>query len=162
MVKKETEKKIVKNEAAPDVAKAPKAAKSAQSGSKTPLAHGVGRRKSAVARVWLRRGQGTVVVNQIDHMTYFDTELSRRAAALPIELYPQAQKYDVQANVVGGGKPAQADAVKLGIARALLELDPEMRPALKEHGLLTVDSRLKERKKYGQKAARRKFQFVKR
>lgn len=141
-------------------AKAPK--QRAAAGANAPLAHGVGRRKSAVARVWLRRGKGTLVVNKKEHVHYFDTELSRASAVLPFHVYPQASRYDVVANVNGGGLPAQADAVKLGFARALLELNPEIRSLLRTNGLLTVDSRVKERKKYGQKAARRKFQFVKR
>jgi small subunit ribosomal protein S9 len=143
---------------------APAQVKAAQrpAGPNAPLGHGVGRRKSAVARVWLRRGKGSLVVNDKEHVHYFDTELSRAAAILPFHIYPQAARYDAVANVLGGGLPAQADAVKLGIARALVEINPEIRPLLREHGLLTVDSRVKERKKYGQKAARRKFQFVKR
>ena len=147
-------KKVVKKEAPQEAAKPV---------VKTSLlAHGVGRRKSAVARVWLKRGRGSLVVNDKEYVRYFDTDLARRAAVLPFTVYPQAMKYDVYANVSGGGLPAQADAIKLGIARALLEINPEIRPLLRQHGLLTVDSRLKERKKYGQKAARRKFQFVKR
>jgi small subunit ribosomal protein S9 len=127
-----------------------------------PLAHGVGRRKSAIARVWLKRGKGALTVNDKDYMHYFDTEVTRIAAALPFHAYPQASKYDIEVNVCGGGLCAQADAVKLGIARALVKINEDIRPILRQHGLLTVDSRLKERKKYGQKAARRKFQFVKR
>jgi small subunit ribosomal protein S9 len=130
--------------------------------SNTPLAHGVGRRKSAVARVWLKRGKGNLIVNKKDYATYFDTEVTRIAAALPFHAYPQASTYDVEVNVCGGGLSAQADATKLAIARALLEMNEAIRPILKQHGLLSVDSRVKERKKYGQKAARRKFQFVKR
>ncbi len=150
-----TPKKVVKKEAAPQEAAKPVVKTSL-------LAHGVGRRKSAVARVWLKRGRGSLVVNDKEYVRYFDTELARRAAVLPFAVYPQATKYDVYANVSGGGLSAQADAIKLGIARALLEVNPEIRPLLRQHGLLTVDSRVKERKKYGQKAARRKFQFVKR
>jgi small subunit ribosomal protein S9 len=127
-----------------------------------PLAHGVGRRKSAVARVWLKRGKGNLLVNQKDYTQYFDTEVTRLAAALPFHAYPQAANYDVQVNVCGGGLSAQADAVKLGIARALIQMNEDIKPILRQHGLLTVDARLKERKKPGQKAARRKFQFVKR
>ena len=127
-----------------------------------PLAHGVGRRKTAVARVWLRRGKGGLVVNEKDYVSYFDTETARKSASLPFAVYKDTSKYDVQANVLGGGMSAQADAVKLGIARALLEINPDLRPLLRQFGLLTVDPRVKERKKYGQKAARRKFQFVKR
>ncbi|MBA3954520.1 30S ribosomal protein S9 [Candidatus Dependentiae bacterium] len=130
--------------------------------SNAPLAHGVGRRKSAVARVWLKRGKGNLIVNKKDYTVYFDTEVTRIAAALPFHAYPQASTYDIEVNVCGGGLCAQADATKLGIARALLEMNEAIRPILKQHGLLSVDSRVKERKKYGQKAARRKFQFVKR
>lgn len=128
----------------------------------TPLAHAVGRRKSAVARVWLRRGKGQVIVNEKDYKNYFDTDVARIAAYRPFVVYQQASMYDVEVNVQGGGLRAQADAVKLGIARALLETNDTLKPLLRENDLLTVDSRLKERKKYGQKAARRKFQFVKR
>lgn len=130
--------------------------------SKAPLAHGVGRRKSAVARIWLRRGKGNVVVNGKDYKEYFDTEITRLAIEVPFAIYTKGSLYDVEANVSGGGSTGQADAIKLGIARAFLETNQELRPMLRESGLLTVDSRLKERKKYGQKAARRKFQFVKR
>ncbi len=143
--------------AAPRAAgKAPKAKAGA------PLAHGVGRRKSAVARVWLRRGNGDLLINERDYAQYFDTETTRMAASLPFAVYQGASKYDVHANVEGGGISAQADAVKLGIARALLEINPDLRPLLRQYDLISVDSRVKERKKYGQKAARRKFQFVKR
>lgn len=126
------------------------------------LAHGVGRRKSAVARVWLKRGTGNMVINGREYAKYFDTDATRMSAASAFHVLPQAATYDVIANVHGGGTPSQADAVKLGMARALVEVNEEWRPALRAAGLLTVDSRLKERKKYGQKAARRKFQFVKR
>ncbi len=152
-VKREAPKREIKREA-------PREVKPASKGS---LGHGVGRRKAAIARVWLKRGSGALIVNDKEYVKYFDTELSRAAAAFPFEVYPQgASRYDAHANVIGGGLPSQADAVKLGLARALLEMNPELRPLLKSHGLLTVDSRVKERKKYGQKAARRKFQFVKR
>jgi len=127
-----------------------------------PLAHGVGRRKSAVARVWLRRGTGSIVVNGLTHVEYFDTDIMRADAARPFAVVPMAARYDVHANVKGGGLVAQAGAVRLGISRALLILDENVRSVLRQNGLLTCDSRVKERKKYGQKAARRKFQFVKR
>lgn len=126
------------------------------------LAHGVGRRKSAIARVWLKRGTGAMIVNGKEYQQYFDTEFSRKNAAAAFAACPQASTYDVAVNVMGGGIPAQADAVKLGMARALVVLNEELRPALRAAGLLTVDARLKERKKYGRKAARRGFQFVKR
>ncbi|HEY5234923.1 MAG TPA: 30S ribosomal protein S9 [Rhabdochlamydiaceae bacterium] len=140
---------------------APAAAPKKKKVSVPPLAHGVGRRKKAIARVWLRRGRGTIIVNGKDFKDYFDTDLARIAASMPFQVL-SLNTYDVEANVIGGGKPGQADAVKLGISRALVSSDESYRRVLREHGLLTVDSRVKERKKYGQKAARRKFQFVKR
>lgn len=135
--------------------------KEAPKGS-APLAHGVGRRKKSVARVWLRRGTGTLTVNDRAYDNYFDTEIARVRARVPFEVYSHTAKYDVDVNVNGGGLIAQADAVKLGIARALVEINPEIRSLLREAGLLTVDSRVKERKKYGQRAARARFQFTKR
>jgi len=125
------------------------------------LAHGVGRRKRAIARVWLSRGKGAIRVNDKDLKDYFETDFNRDKAAIPFKVLSLSQ-YNVEANVVGGGLNAQAEAVKLGISRALVSQDPSIRPALKKWHLLSVDSRVKERKKYGQKAARRKFQFVKR
>jgi small subunit ribosomal protein S9 len=132
-------------------------------GSSIPVSHGVGRRKSCVARVWLRRGKGSISVNGKDVAQYFNTELTRLVASTPFRTLPEiSQRYSVEANVQGGGLNAQADAIKLGIARALLIAQDDLRAVLRERGFLTVDSRVKERKKYGQKAARRKFQFVKR
>jgi|GEM_PF-48849 len=129
----------------------------------TPVGHGVGRRKSSVARVWLRRnGEGKVTVNNLALDVYFDTALTRQSATTPFRVYALSNLFDADVNVVGGGKVGQADAVKLAISRAFLEQDETLRPVLRKAGLLTVDSRVKERKKYGQKAARRKFQFVKR
>lgn len=127
-----------------------------------PLGHGVGRRKSAVARVWLKKGSGKITVNGEEASNYFVTDITRMDVGTPFRLLPQAAGYDVSANVKGGGFVSQAGAVKLGISRAMLAVDEALRPELRKHGLLTVDSRLKERKKYGQRAARRKFQFVKR
>lgn len=126
------------------------------------LGHGVGRRKTAIARVWLRRGSGSIVVNGEKHTDYFDTALNCAEAAQPFRVVPVSSNYDVEVNVFGGGMHAQAGAVKLGIARAMLSADESIRKVLRQYDLLTVDSRRKERKKYGQKAARRKFQFVKR
>lgn len=126
------------------------------------LAHGVGRRKTSIARVWLNRGSGDLLVNGKKYTDYFDTELNCKEATSPIRLVPMASNYDVEANVLGGGMHSQAGAIQLGIARALLSLDETIRPLLRQNGMLTVDARRKERKKYGQKAARRKFQFVKR
>ena len=130
--------------------------------SNAPLAHGVGRRKRAVARVWLRRGKGNLIINDRSYEKYFDTEVARKRARLPFEVYDKTALYDFQANVHGGGRSSQADAIKLGIARALLQINPDIRPLLRKSGLLTVDARVKERKKYGQRGARAKFQFTKR
>lgn len=138
------------------------AKKSKTTTSQVPSSHGVGRRKSSIARVWLRKGSGKMTVNGKPHTQYFDTELSRADATTPFRVSQEALKFDVEVNVGGGGKQAQADAIKLGFARALVEIYENLRTLLREHNLLTVDSRVKERKKYGQKAARRKFQFVKR
>lgn len=126
------------------------------------LSHGVGRRKKCVARAWLSHGTGKISVNGKPHVDYFDTDMMRSIAQTPFAVIPAGSQYDVHVLVDGGGKQGQADAVKLGIARAMVELDEAMRPELRKHGLLTVDSRVKERKKYGRKAARRAFQFVKR
>jgi small subunit ribosomal protein S9 len=128
----------------------------------SPMAHGVGRRKTSVARIWLRRGNGQITVNGIDHLAYFDTQFAADMASTPFRVCPIGAGFDVEANVFGGGKIAQANAVKLGIARAFVKFDENAKPMLKKHGLMTVDARKKERKKYGQKAARAKFQFVKR
>jgi len=124
--------------------------------------HGVGRRKSATARVWLKSGSGLIIVNGLDYAKYFDTDAMRTSVVTPLNVTSQKNSFDVLANVSGGGLNGQSGAVSLGIARALLESNEAHRAVLREHGLLTVDSRVKERKKYGQKAARKKFQFVKR
>jgi small subunit ribosomal protein S9 len=131
--------------------------------SKAPVAHSIGRRKSSVARVWLYRGKGEITINDRTLNDYCNTHTTRTAVTLPLTVVPQiAQFYDIKVTVHGGGPCSQPDAMKLGIARALVELHPDIRGVLREYNLLTVDGRLKERKKYGQKAARRKFQFVKR
>jgi len=143
--------------------KASKVSKSAQKVSQAPIAHGVGRRKSSVARVWVRRGgTGKLVVNGKDYVDYFDTEINRIQATKPFHVIAASDHYDFTADVSGGGVCSQAGAVKLGISRALVSLDEAARIPLRKECLLTVDSRLKERKKYGRKAARRRFQFVKR
>jgi small subunit ribosomal protein S9 len=131
--------------------------------SRKPVAHAVGRRKTSVARVWLRSGSGAVVVNDLPLEKYFDTLSMREAAMKTSSVVPQvARYYDVDINVAGGGKNAQADAIKLGLARAFFKMHDDIRGVLKEYDLFKRDSRKKERKKPGQKAARRKFQFVKR
>jgi small subunit ribosomal protein S9 len=129
----------------------------------TVVAHGVGRRKSSVARVWLKRGKGNVLVNGKKVEMYFSTDVSRSAAVYTISVLPEFfKRFDVDVYVEGGGVYSQADAMKLGISRAVVQFDNDARGLLRQHGLLTVDSRVKERKKYGRKAARRRFQFVKR
>ncbi len=130
----------------------------------TSLAHGVGRRKRSVARVWFSRGKGAIRVNGKDIANYFDTPVDVKNAESPFRVIPTqvSTNYNIKVNVAGGGKTAQSDAVKLAIARAFLQIDEAFKPALRDQKLLTVDARNKERKKPGQKAARRKFQFVKR
>jgi small subunit ribosomal protein S9 len=131
--------------------------------SQAPAGHGVGRRKSSVARVWAYRGgAGKVTINGKDLKEYFDTPVARLAASLPLQVIPAASGYKFTITVEGGGQKGQAGAVSVGLARALVAIDNTIRTTLRQHGLLTVDARVKERKKYGQKAARRKFQFVKR
>lgn len=124
--------------------------------------HGVGRRKASVARVWLKPGKGSILVNGKKHNAYFDTDVTRRSVEQPLHVTNTTAAFDIIVNVEGGGVVSQAGAVRLGISRALVVADEGMKPVLKQHKFLTVDSRVKERKKYGQKAARRKFQFVKR
>jgi small subunit ribosomal protein S9 len=124
--------------------------------------HGVGRRKSSVARVWVKDGKGEILVNGKKYDQYFDTKVSRDKVILPASVTGKSKDFDMNVNVYGGGKMSQADAIKLGISRALVDSDSNLRQVLRQYGLLTVDSRVKERKKYGQKGARRKFQFVKR
>lgn len=161
-VKKAPAKAVAKKSPEKTPVKAAAKAKVKAAGGNTPLAHGVGRRKASVARVWLRRGKGNVTVNKVSYDRYFDTDVSRQRVRVPFVVYPNTSHYDITVNVVGGGKKGQADAIKLGISRALVDINPEIRPLLRQHGLLTVDSRVVERKKYGQPGARRKFQFVKR
>jgi small subunit ribosomal protein S9 len=127
-----------------------------------PLAHGVGRRKKSVARVWCRRGKGSIRVNKLDIAHYFDTLIDVQNAETAFRVVPISSQYDMKVTVAGGGKAAQADAVKLAIARCFVQLDEAYRPALREKKLLTVDARVKERKKPGRKGARRRFQFTKR
>ncbi len=124
--------------------------------------YGTGRRKSAIARVFLRPGNGEFTVNGKAHDVYFVTEQQRIAAKRSLELTELTGSFNVLTTVRGGGVSAQADAVKMGIARALLEFNIELRKTLKADGLLTRDARIKERKKYGQKGARKRFQFSKR
>lgn len=124
--------------------------------------YGTGRRKSSVARVFLRPGSGNFKVNDKAFEVYFVTEQQRVSAKRPLALTETGSSFDVITTVAGGGVSAQADAVKMGIARALLQFNAELRKTLKGDGLLTRDARAKERKKYGQKGARKRFQFSKR
>jgi small subunit ribosomal protein S9 len=124
--------------------------------------YGTGRRKSSVARVFLRPGSGNFTINRKGFEEYFVTEQQRVSAKRPLVLVEMLANFDVLANVSGGGVSAQADAVKMGISRALLEFNAELRKTLKGEGLLSRDARIKERKKYGQKGARKRFQFSKR
>jgi small subunit ribosomal protein S9 len=123
---------------------------------------GTGRRKTSVARVFLRSGKGTITVNSRPINEYFVTETSRAAVRQPLLATETADKFDVLVLTDGGGFSGQADAAKLGIARALVEFNAELRGRLKQLGYLTRDPRSHERKKYGQKGARKRFQFSKR
>jgi small subunit ribosomal protein S9 len=124
--------------------------------------YGTGRRKASVARVFLRPGNGTFSVNERPFEAYFVTEQQRVSAKRALALTELAPSFDVYATVSGGGVSAQAEALKMGMARALLEFNAELRKTLKSDGLLSRDARVKERKKYGQKGARKRFQFSKR
>lgn len=123
---------------------------------------GLGRRKSAVARVRIKSGTGQMFINKRPMTEYFCNELERMSVHKPFEVTELKGKFDLHVNVDGGGTTAQAEAVKLGIARALVKVSKELEPKLKEHDLLTRDPRMKERKKYGRRGARRGFQFSKR
>jgi small subunit ribosomal protein S9 len=122
----------------------------------------VGRRKEAVTRVFLSRGEGKIIINDKDYKQYFSLVYLQNQVELPFKTIEGTDKYDVKINATGGGMKGQAEAAKLGIARALLEVNPEWRPALKAAGLLRRDPRSVERKKPGRKKARRSFQFSKR
>ncbi|MEW7277657.1 30S ribosomal protein S9 [Aquimarina sp. 2201CG1-2-11] len=124
--------------------------------------HKIGRRKTAVARVYLKDGSGKITVNKKDLNEYFTTATLQYKVNQPLTLTSNEDKYDVNVNVYGGGITGQAEAVRLAISRAVCELDEENRSILKPEGLLTRDPRMVERKKFGQKKARKKFQFSKR
>ena len=124
--------------------------------------YATGRRKEAVARVWLQPGEGKITINGRDLHTYFGRETSRMVLLQPLDLVGRREKVDVWVNVSGGGLSGQAGAIRHGISRALVKLDPELRQQLKKAGFLTRDARVVERKKYGQPGARKRFQFSKR
>ena len=124
--------------------------------------HTIGRRKSSVARVYLAKGTGKILVNKRSLNDYFPKATSRYVVNQPVNLLKLSDKYDVKINVQGGGTTGQAGACRLGIARALVKIDPELRGELKKAGFLTRDPRKVERKKPGQRGARARFQFSKR
>lgn len=128
----------------------------------TPRYYGTGRRKASVARVWLRAGEGKIEVNDRPVDDFFPRPTLKMVMVQPLKIAGVEGKFDVIANVAGGGATGQAGAIRLGIARALLHVDAAMRSGLKKAGLLTRDPRAKERRKYGQKGARARFQFSKR
>ncbi|HEX3857852.1 MAG TPA: 30S ribosomal protein S9 [Verrucomicrobiae bacterium] len=123
---------------------------------------GTGRRKTAVARVRLATGSGKITVNRRTFENYFPLETLRAVIIQPLTVAGSLEKFDVRVNVAGGGPNGQADAVRHGISRALIKFDAALRPPLKAEGLLTRDPRMRERKKYGQPGARKRFQFSKR
>jgi small subunit ribosomal protein S9 len=122
----------------------------------------IGRRKTAVARVYLNSGKGSFQVNKKNLDEYFPTVILQNTVKQPLNLFELANKYDIQANLDGGGISGQAEALSLALARALVKINPENKPVLRSHGLLTRDPRMVERKKPGQKKARKRFQFSKR
>ena len=124
--------------------------------------HTIGRRKASVARIYMSNGKGNILVNGKDMKKYFPVETMQYKLEQPFKKLDLLKKFDVKVNVSGGGNTGQAEAIRLAISRALCELDSNNRTALKSEGLLTRDSRIVERKKPGQKKARKKFQWVKR
>ncbi len=124
--------------------------------------YATGKRKTAVARVWLKAGTGNIAVNRRGFETYFPRETSRLVVMQPFEVTEQVGRFDVFATLAGGGNSAQAEALRHGISKALLEYNAGLRDRLKRAGFLTRDARAKERKKYGQPGARKRFQFSKR
>lgn len=124
--------------------------------------YGTGKRKTAIARVWLKPGEGKAIINQRPSDQYFGRETAKMVIQQPFELTETQNQFDLVANVRGGGMSGQADAIKHGIAKALLEYDSNLRDILKREGFLTRDSRVKERKKYGKRGARASYQYSKR
>lgn len=124
--------------------------------------HKIGRRKTAVARVYVSEGKGTITVNKKDYKSYFTTPTLQYKVQQPLMLTEDLSSYNIVVNVFGGGVTGQAEAIRLGITRALVAINEENKAVLKPEGLLTRDPRMVERKKFGQKKARKKFQFSKR
>lgn len=126
------------------------------------VVNALGRRKTAVARVYLQDGDGKITINNRDYKDYFPTAILHYVVEQPLHLTDNVGKYNIKVNLKGGGYAGQAEALRLGISRALVQIDPEYRPVLKEKGLMKRDPRMVERKKPGQPKARKKFQFSKR
>lgn len=124
--------------------------------------HKIGRRKTAVARIYVSKGKGSITINKKDVNTYFPTATLQYKVNQPLELTNNEKTFDIKVSVFGGGMTGQAEAIRLAISRAMCEIDEENRSVLKPEGLLTRDPRMVERKKFGQKKARKKFQFSKR
>ena len=124
--------------------------------------YATGKRKTAIARVWMRSGDGNIIINKRPIDEYLSTEIAKMIVAQPLELTKTMGMYDITVNVKGGGFSGQVGAIKHGISRALLKINPEFRGPLKKAGFITRDSRIKERKKYGQRSARARFQYSKR
>ncbi len=130
--------------------------------AKKNIIHAVGKRKTGIARAYFKEGTGKIIVNGRDFDNYFPLESHRVTAVKPLSFYPIENKYDIYVNVVGGGLAGQAGAIKLALAKAILLINPDIKETLAKASMLTRDPRVKERKKYGQKAARARFQFSKR
>lgn len=126
------------------------------------LIHAVGKRKTAVARIWMKPGSGKITINKRPMEEYFTREIDRVMVLEPLKITEKEGQFDIKVNVRGGGISGQAGAVRHGISRALVIFDPELREPLKKGGFLTRDPRMKERKKYGQRGARARFQYSKR
>ena len=126
------------------------------------VVNSLGRRKTAIARIYVKDGNGSITVNKRDYKEYFPTSILQYIVDQPFNLTETAGKYDIKVNLTGGGIKGQAEALRLAISRALIKIDPEYRGVLKENGLLRRDPRMVERKKPGQPKARKKFQFSKR
>jgi small subunit ribosomal protein S9 len=124
--------------------------------------YATGKRKTAIARVWMKLGEGKIVINKKPIDEYLTTDIAKMIVAQPLELTNTTGRYDIMVNVNGGGYSGQVGAIKHGISRALLKISPEFREPLKKEGFLTRDSRIKERKKYGLRSARARFQYSKR
>jgi len=124
--------------------------------------YATGKRKTAIARVWMKLGEGKIVINKKPIDEYLTTDIAKMIVAQPLELTNTTGRYDIMVNVKGGGYSGHVGAIKHGISRALLKISPEFREPLKKEGFLTRDSRIKERKKYGLRSARARFQYSKR